>query len=197
VTGAVLVMIAHGFLAALAFGLAGYLYNQTGTLEFQKLGGLLRQLPFAGTVLIMAALAGCGLPGFANFAGEVSVFFGAWSNESLRVVVVPAVWGALVIGAVYMLRAVRAVLHGPPAANMANVADPAGAWRKTPYALLLSALILFGFAPGLLTGRIAPDAERIVKMANPQRGGDPAELGPSEEPQTAALFRGATLENTR
>ena len=28
--------------------------------------------------LIMAAFAGCGLPGFANFAGEVTVFFGAW-----------------------------------------------------------------------------------------------------------------------
>ena len=31
VTGAVLVMIAHGFLAALTFGLSGYLYQQTGT----------------------------------------------------------------------------------------------------------------------------------------------------------------------
>lgn len=197
VTGAVLVMIAHGFLAALAFGLAGYLYNQTGTLEFRKLGGLLRQLPFTGTALVMAALAGCGLPGFANFAGEVSVFFGAWSNESLRAATVLAVWGALVTGAVYMLRAVRAVLHGPPAGGMANVADAAGAWRKTPYVLLLAALILFGFAPGLLTGRIAPDAERIVKMANPQRGEDPAERRPSEEPQTAALFRGAAPEGAR
>ena len=33
VTGAVLVMIAHGFLAALTFGLSGYLYQQTGTLR--------------------------------------------------------------------------------------------------------------------------------------------------------------------
>ena len=29
VTGAVLVMIAHGFLAALTFGLSGYLYRRT------------------------------------------------------------------------------------------------------------------------------------------------------------------------
>ena len=33
VSGAVLVMIAHGFLAALTFGLSGYLYQQTGTLR--------------------------------------------------------------------------------------------------------------------------------------------------------------------
>ena len=41
-------MIAHGFLAALTFGLSGYLYQQTGTLEMDQLGGLLRRLPFIG-----------------------------------------------------------------------------------------------------------------------------------------------------
>ena len=49
VTGAVLVMIAHGFLAALIFGLNGYLYHQTGTLQMDQLGGLARRLPFIGT----------------------------------------------------------------------------------------------------------------------------------------------------
>jgi len=70
VTGAVLVMVAHGFLAALTFALSGYLYQQTGTLEIKELGGLLRKLPFIGTALIIAAFAGCGLPGFANFVAK-------------------------------------------------------------------------------------------------------------------------------
>ena len=39
VTGAVLVMIAHGLLAALTFGLSGYLYQQTGTLEMDLWAG--------------------------------------------------------------------------------------------------------------------------------------------------------------
>src|SRR4029077_11285679 len=66
ITGAVLVMIAHGFLAALTFGLSGYMYQKAGTLQISDLGGLCRPLRFIGTVLLMAALAGCGLPGFAN-----------------------------------------------------------------------------------------------------------------------------------
>src|SRR5207253_444106 len=90
VTGAVLVMIAHGFLAALTFGLSGYIYQQTGTLEMDQLGGLLRRLPFIGAALMMAALAGCGLPGFANFAGEVTVLFGAW--KTFRFVTILACW---------------------------------------------------------------------------------------------------------
>jgi NADH-quinone oxidoreductase subunit M len=181
-TGAVLVMIAHGFLAALTFGLSGYLREQTGTLEMSELGGLLRKLPFVGTALIMAAMAGCGLPGFANFAGEISVFFGAWSQPSLRIVMVFAVWGALIIGAVYMLRAVRAVLHGPAADKWNGVTDAANLWRKLPFAALLAALLVFGFAPSLLTDKITPDAEKIVKMANVKAmTADAAKLGDAEQ----------------
>ena len=160
VTGAVVVMIAHGFLAALNFGLNGYLYQQTCTLELNELGGLLRRLPFIGAALIMAAFAGCGLPGFANFAGEVTVFFGAW--QSFRAVTVLACWGALIIGGVYMLRAVRAMLHGPLPEKWAQLADAPNFWRKTPFVLLLAALLVFGFFPSLLTNKIQPSLEPIV-----------------------------------
>jgi NADH-quinone oxidoreductase subunit M len=165
VTGAVVVMIAHGFLAALTFGLSGYLYQQTGTLEMAELGGLLRKLPFIGTALIMATFAACGLPGFANFAGEITVFFGAWSQPSLRVVTVLACWGALIIGAVYMLRAVRRMLHAELPEKWAAVSDAPHLWRKTPFLLLLAALFVFGFFPRLLTDKIKPDAQRVVEMA--------------------------------
>src|ERR1041385_6373247 len=122
VTGAVLVMIAQGFLAALTFGLSGYIYQQTVTLEIKELGGLLRKLPFIGTSLIMAAFAGCGLPGFANFTGEVTGLFGAWSVPALKLVTVLACWGALIIGAIYMLRAVRNILHAELSPRWAKVA---------------------------------------------------------------------------
>ncbi len=197
VTGAVLVMIAHGFLAALTFGLSGYIRQQTGTLEMSELGGLLRKLPFVGAALVMAAMAGCGLPGFANFAGEVSVFFGAWQNEALRVVMVFAVWGALVIGAVYMLRAVRAVLHGPVADKWNDVSDATNAWRKLPFALLLASLLAFGFFPRLLSEKIKPDAEKIVMMVNAARPLTPAlsaAEADSEEAHAAARSRDTATE---
>jgi NADH-quinone oxidoreductase subunit M len=161
----VVVMVAHGFLAALTFGLSGYLYGQTGTLEMSELGGLLRKLPFIGTALIMAAFAGCGLPGFANFAGEVTVFFGAWN--AFRLVTVLACLGALVFGAVYMLRALRAILHGGLSEKWANVADAPHFWRKAPFILLLAALMIFGCFPRLLTDKISPSAGVIVQAASP------------------------------
>jgi len=172
VTGTVMIMIAHGLLAALTFGLSGYLYQQTGTLEMSRLGGLLKQLPFIGAALVIAMFAGCGLPGFANFIGEVMIFFGTWQSTTLAGAhrfVVLAAWGGTIIGAVYMLRAVRAVLHGPAREKWAALSD-ANAWRRVPFVLLLASLLIFGCFPGLLTEKIKPVAQQIVAMANAKGG---------------------------
>jgi NADH-quinone oxidoreductase subunit M len=161
-TGAVLVMVAHGLLAALSFGLHGYLYQHLQTSQMDRMGGLLRRMPFIGTALMMAMLAGCGLPGFGNFAGEVLVLFGAWKSYTL--VTVLAAWGALIIGAVYMLRAGRTILYGPLPEKWNAVPD-AGPWRKLPFATLLGTLLLLGFWPRLLTDKMEPDVTQVVRFA--------------------------------
>jgi NADH-quinone oxidoreductase subunit M len=163
VTGAVLIMVAHGLLAALSFAISGYLDKEAGTLDMDKMGGFLAKMPFVGSAFLMAAMAGCGLPGFANFAGEALTLFGAYSRFPLAVSL--AVWGGLIIAAVYMLRAVRAILHGPLPEDMARVKDAQGWWRKLPFALLFSALLIFGIWPRALTDKIQPPARRIVEMA--------------------------------
>ena len=200
ISGTVVVMVAHAFLAALGFALSGFLYARTGTLEMSRFGGLLQRLPFIGAMMIACFMAGCGLPGFANFAGEVAVLFGAWKSSvaHLHWMVVAAAWGGLIIGAVYMLRAIRQILHGklksewskldefptaeelPAGEAEGHEASTAGTtltwvlhsalggtlwayWRRMPYALLLVMLLLFGFAPNILTTRIEPAVKEIVK----------------------------------
>lgn len=177
VTGAVVVMVAHGFLAALSFALSGWLYQQTRSLDLERMGGLLRQLPFVGTVMIMAMLAGCGVPGFGNFVGEALVLFGGWKSElvicggrvSLRWLVAAAAWGALVIAAVYMLRGIRLMWHGPLAEGWSKAADPAGAWRRLPFLVLVVCLVAIGVWPRLLTDRIEPSARAVVDAVQASR----------------------------
>jgi NADH-quinone oxidoreductase subunit M len=159
ITGTIVVMVAHGFLAALTFGLTGYLRDEVQTLEISQLGGLLSRLPFIGTVMIMAMLAGCGVPGFAGFPGEALVLFGNWDRSAL--VTVLAVWGALIIGGVYMLRAIRNVWHGEKEWPPLN--DASTLWRRAPYGLLLACLILFGCFPRLLTDNIKLSVAPIVR----------------------------------
>ena len=165
-TGAVLVMIAHGLLAALAFGLSGHLYQQHGSLDMTRMGGLLRKMPLAGTALLMAMMAGCGLPGFANFAGEITIFFAAWS-AGFQTITVIAAWSALVIGGLYMLRAIRNILHGSQGEDWDNASD-AKPLVATAFGLLLAMLLVFGFAPNLLTKRINSEVEKIVRLAKPE-----------------------------
>jgi NADH-quinone oxidoreductase subunit M len=177
--------VAHGFLAALSFGLSGYLYHQTKTLDLGQMGGLLHRLPFIGTAFIMAMLAGCGLPGFANFVGEIMVFFGSWTVFPLTTVI--AVWAALVVGGVYMIRAIRQLLHGPLPERWAHLTDTANAWRKLPFVLLLGCLIGFGAFPSALTRRIEPAITPMVSGFN-----HPAlvELTTPARPGTAELLMG-------
>lgn len=185
-TGAVVVMIAHGFLAALSFALSGYLYQQTGTLEINQLGGLWKRMPFIGTVLMAAFLAGCGVPGFANFVGEALVFFGAWSTYPL--IAGLALWGALVIGGVYMLRAIRDVLHGPLPARWQTLPDASNPWRKVPFVLLVASLLVFGFYPRFLTDNIKASVPMIVTLA-PVAAAKPAVEPAAPAPRAAQPAR--------
>ncbi len=169
VTGAAVVMVAHGLLAALGFAVSGFLHQRLGTLNMDQMGGLLRKLPFIGGVMIMAMFAGCGLPGFANFPGEALVLFGAW--ESRPIVTILACWGALIIAAVYMLRAIRAIWHGPESDRARGLLDAPNLWVRLPYALLLVALLVFGCWPRLLTDKINPVATDIVRRATRSTAG--------------------------
>ena len=77
--GAILLMFAHGISIALLFALAGALRDRFGSLEFDHIGGGLgKMVPRLGLLFGFAAFASIGLPGFANFASEIMVFFGAF-----------------------------------------------------------------------------------------------------------------------
>jgi NADH-quinone oxidoreductase subunit M len=183
-TGAVMVMFAHGILAALAFGLSGYFFAQTGTREIKELGGLCRPMPFVGTLLVMTAFASVGLPGFANFAGEVMVLFGAWQVPAWQTKigaatvswpVLLALWGGAVIGAVYMLRAIRSICFGPTLAKWQSLAD-ANIFARVPYVLLLGVLIWVGCYPKPFveaikpaTGQVITAIEKAVPAVSPKR----------------------------
>lgn len=174
-TGAVVIMVAHGFLAALSFALSGWLHSRTGSLDMERMGGLLKQLPFIGSLMVMAMLAGCGLPGFGNFVGEMMVLFGGWNSAlticggavSVRWLVAAAAWGALLVAAVYMLRGIRTIFHGPPAEAWVGIPDLTGVWRRLPYLVLLAGLLAVGIWPRWVTDpageAVRPVAEQIAR----------------------------------
>jgi NADH-quinone oxidoreductase subunit M len=161
VTGAVVLMFAHGLSIALLFGIAGELRKRTGTLDFAELGGLASVMPFAGLAFGFGVFAAIGLPGLANFSGELMIFFGAFKNgwdiarfHIFQVATVLALWG-VVISTVYMLRAYRKTFMGTPGDQWKGPMD----FRPTlrvPVTLLIASLLCFGFFPQSLVQIVTP-----------------------------------------
>jgi NADH-quinone oxidoreductase subunit M len=170
IEGAVLLMFAHGISIALLFALAGWMRDRFGTLRFDELGGIAKSLPKLGLLFGFAAFASAGLPGFANFAAEVAVFFGAFQGEVdtigwLRWATIIALWG-VVISAVYMLRAYRHLFMGPKPEKLETGADLTWGTRL-PLLLLVVTLLLVGFIPETLNQFIRPAVENIVELPKP------------------------------
>ena len=144
--GAVYQMFAHGIMTALFFSSVGYIYDKTHTKAIADLGGLSRIMPRASGFFIIAALTGIGVPCLASFWGELVVFTACVKVYPVRGALAI---GALVVGALFMLRVVQKVCYGPPVERFAHLPDvPAS--RAVPRVILVSVIVLFGLFPGLL-----------------------------------------------
>ncbi len=199
-SGAATLMFAHGLSIAVLFAVAGEVRARTGTLRMDELGGLARSMPYLALVFGLGLFASIGLPGFANFASEVMVFFGAFASEAHlakgatragakifdrhQVVTIIALWG-VVMSAVYMLRAYRRVFLGEsrvrrddaPAAPVGAFADLVGG-RRWALALLIVSLVVVGFRPDILLDSIKP----AIRYSLPA---EPSEHAPAAAAQPA------------
>jgi NADH-quinone oxidoreductase subunit M len=128
------------------------------------MGGLAQKAPVLAAFFVAATLAGIGLPGFANFWGELAIFVSLWPFSPW---LTAAAVAGIVISAVYGLRAAARVFYGPPTEQFQTVAarhPPADLeWSERLPALILFALLLFlGFWP-----RAIADAANQALRANP------------------------------
>ncbi|HZZ17951.1 MAG TPA: NADH-quinone oxidoreductase subunit M [Opitutaceae bacterium] len=154
--GVVMLMVAHGLSVALLFLLSTSVYHRTHTFDMDQMGGLAQNAPVLSALFLAATFAGIGLPGFANFWGEVPIFVALWNFSHCLTVI--AVSGT-VISAVYGLRAVARVFFGPRSAAFERVvaAHPPSdiGWvERTPALILVAALLFIGIWPRSLSTSI-------------------------------------------
>jgi NADH-quinone oxidoreductase subunit M len=118
-------------------------------------------MPFAGLAFGLGLFAAIGLPGFANFAGEIMIFFGAFRNgweigrfHIFQIATVLALWG-VVLSTVYMLRAYRKTFMGSIREQWQKLPDLSPTLR-VPVTLLVAALLCLGFLPQFFVRNVAP-----------------------------------------
>ena len=158
--GALVLCLGSGLVATLIFTSVGRLEEQIGPFQFGKISGMGAQTPFLCFAFGAAAFAGAGLPGFANFAGEIMVLFSLVDGS--KVVLAIAIGGTL-LSAVYLLRAVKSLFHGKLISNQ-PIEDEK--WiGKLASVIVLIGLIAIGTFPKALADPISHDVKNILSYS--------------------------------
>lgn len=159
--GALILMFAHGLSVALLFLLSSAIHQRTNTYDMTKMGGLCQKTPVLSAFFIVAIFASIGLPGFANFWGEIAIFISLWNFQPWMVVV--AILG-VVISAVYGLRAVANIFFAQPTKDFSDTFSKGEISditlkERLPALLLVFSLLVIGFWPKCITQDINSNLE--------------------------------------
>ena len=127
------------------------------------MGGLLKIMPFIGTVFFIAGLCSLGLPGFSGFVAEMTVFIGSWQNpDGFYRIATIAACASIVVTAVYILRATGKVIMGPMADEHHLQLTDAHWNEKFAAAILIIAIVAIGIAPFWLNDLVSPGADIVM-----------------------------------
>jgi NADH-quinone oxidoreductase subunit M len=144
VSGALVQMIAHGFVSAAMFLCIGVLYDRVHSREIASYGGVVNTMPKFAAFALFFAMANCGLPGTAGFVGEWMVILGAVDHNFW---VGMAAASALIFGAAYTLWMVKRVYLGPVANEHVRELTDINAREYLIMGLLALAVLFMGVYP--------------------------------------------------
>jgi NADH-quinone oxidoreductase subunit M len=157
---AVMMMFAHGLMAALFFSMVGTLYAKAHTRDIDDFTGLAHQVPRLATGFMIAGLASLGLPGMINFVGEFTTFMGVF--QSFHFLGVIACSG-IVFAAIYNLRSVTDVLFGEKMEKWDTLPD-LNLPEMMPILVLGTAIFLGGIFPGPLMNMIDGAVSELLTL---------------------------------
>ena len=156
ITGALVHVLNHALLKGALFLGAGSILRQTGTLDQDRLGGLMKRMPFTGTLFTLNALGLAGLPPLNGFLGELLIytagFLAVRSGSPLLVAAGFTVLAALAftggLAAAAYCKAIGASFLGEPRSKAAADAI------ETPKRMWIAQLALFLGSVAMIPGTI-------------------------------------------
>ena len=154
--GAVLQMIAHGFVVVGLFFVAEIIYRRYETRTIADMGGIRVQSPKFTSMFMILVLASVALPSTFNFIGEFTVLY-----SLSRIDMWFAILGGttIILGAYYMLRMFQQVMLGQQNARLfQDVTFNEG----VVLVLIIAVLFFFGIYPKPITDLITPSLQNIL-----------------------------------
>lgn len=141
--GAIITIIAHGLSSAALFSIAGLVQHRIHSRELSQMGGMWASAPKMATFTLVFVMAGAGLPGFANFNGELFTLLGAFHLYPVHTSIAAL---GIIGSAVYGLHLFQKAFQGPQNVEVKDLD-----LRETIFtSLLVLGLLFFGLQPGYL-----------------------------------------------
>ena len=109
IEGALVQMISHGFVSAAMFLCVGVMYDRMHTRNIADYGGVVNTMPKFASLMMLFAMANCGLPATSGFVGEFMVIMGAMKANFWLAFTAAT---TLVFGAAYTLWMYKRVIFG-------------------------------------------------------------------------------------
>ncbi len=119
IIGSIILMISHGFIIVLLFGVSYLILDRTKTNEMKSLGGLMSRMPVLAFFFFFGIFASLGVPGLSNFPGELLIFIGSYSIEAISLL---AVFG-VILSTNYYLRALKDIMFGALSKSFDKIKD--------------------------------------------------------------------------
>ena len=107
--GGLVQMISHGFVSAALFLCVGVLYDRMHSRNIADYGGVVNTMPRFAALMMLFAMANCGLPATSGFVGEFMVIVGAMKFNFWIAFLAGT---TLVFGAAYTLWMYKRVIFG-------------------------------------------------------------------------------------
>ena len=143
--GAIIQMVAHGFVVVGLFYLADIIHNRYDSYLIKDMGGIRSQAPKFTTFFLIIMFGSIGLPGTFGFIGEFTLLFALSEKELLYAVFAGT---SIILGAYYMLKMFQnAVLGSPNSKVFSEVTTK----EYVVLGLICVVLIGLGIYPKLLT----------------------------------------------
>jgi NADH-quinone oxidoreductase subunit M len=137
-------MISHGFVSAALFLCVGVLYDRMHSRMIADYGGVVNTMPKFAALMMLFAMANCGLPGTSGFVGEFMVIMGAMQKSFWLAF---AAGTTLVFGAAYTLWMYKRVIFGAVANDHVAALTDLDPREKLTLGLLAIAVLAMGVYP--------------------------------------------------
>ena len=158
--GAVLQMIAHGFVVVGLFFAAEVIERRFNTQEIAEMGGIRIQDNKFASMFMIIMLASVALPGTFNFVGEFTLLYSLYSANIWFAIIAGT---TIILGAVYMLKMFQHVMLGE--AN-AKIFKSITVNETIVFVVIIVVLLFFGLFPKPISDLITPALQGIVAKIN-------------------------------